>query len=231
MKKLEQYHQNLLDEQGKEAITQRLIQQKFDRDFRKQFEGELKKRGVNREEPTRFRSIFNNRWLAVAAGLSLLITAFFLFRNSFNSPALQLAQGHLDNLNIMADQIVSRKGGDIADEWKTKANNAFLSKDYNTAITWFNRLKNEGKADAFDYFYLGISFLLNKPNDMQQAILNLENARTLGKELNQEIDWVLALAYLKNGQEEIAKKQLQIIIDNEQYMDEAAKKLLKALEL
>ncbi|MCB0644639.1 MAG: hypothetical protein KDC44_23505 [Phaeodactylibacter sp.] len=231
MKPIQKYAEDRLSAEEKEQITRQLIRQKFEQDLKQSWAAQLEEKGLLREPLQRSPLLKPGVWLSIAAGLALFLVAFFLLRGLFNPSVEQLAQRHLAELGIMADQLAVRKGSETTDAWKVEANTAYLEGNYEAALSDFQRLVDAGAADGYDRFYLGICYLLKKEQLPGPAIEQLKLAQAQEGDLRQEIDWVLALAYTKNAEYEKAERLLQQIISNKQYMQQQAAELLRALKV
>lgn len=229
MKPIQKYAEDRLSAEEKEQVTRQLIRQKFEEDLRKDWASQLAARGINRQLPLRTRLLRLRLALPIAAGLALCIAALFLLRGYFNPSLEQLAQQHLDELGIMADQLVVRKGSETTDTWKVEANTAYLDGNYEAAITAFQHLLEAGTADGYDRFYLGLSYLLQAEQHPDAAIEQLKLAQAQEVDLAQEIDWILALAYTRNAELEQAERLLLKIVNNGQYKQQQAAEMLRYL--
>ena len=233
MNQLRKYLNGQMEAGEMEEYTGLLIQKKFDQDQKESWGRILKDQyGVERKNATKnkVRSL-SVRWIVgIAASFLLIIVSFFIVKQSSESPSQQLADQYIETLSIMADQSVHRKGQFQEETTRIKANEAYINKDFEEAIHHWQELQLNGHANSYDLFYMGVSYLRQKKSAPEQTISLLETIKEQAPGLVQEINWVLSLAYIKSGQLDKARLQLEAIVDNEAYMDEAARKLLIALE-
>ena len=227
--RLDKYLNNRMTPEEMEKYTESLLHKKFDKERKAEWAKVLEEQyGVSRKQAsaknTRLHSL---RWvIGVAASMLLLIVVFFLINTPSNSSSQQLADEYIQTLPIMADQLIFRKGDALKEEARIKANEAYINNNFEGAIGYWEELKLKDKANRYDQFYLGISYLRQKKSNPTQAIFLLEKAREQAPELIQETNWVLALAYLKANQLDKAYTLFQLIVDENAYMASEAKKLL-----
>ena len=233
MENLNKYFSGDLDDDQNEEVTARLIQQKFDEEAREEWGDYLREKHSLTRTPEK-RTIGKRRTLlryvaGIAASVLLLIAAIYLFQQNQSPAYHKMAVKYTQSLPIMADQIAFRKGNQDVDDIRLKANEAFADQEYEKSILLWDQLNKLQPLKHFDLFYLGTSYLLQDLPAPKKAIQNLKLATTKSKELQHEINWVLALAYLHDHQLELAKDMLEKIISNQQFMVPEASALLEVL--
>ena len=233
MNNLNKYTKGNYTEAEFEAFSEQLITQKLDRDKRKEWEYKLKERyGVERTSTKENFPFFGKKpWIiisSIAASLLLLI-AFFFILPAINTPKyLQATNKHIDNLSIMGDQSVIRKGTQNVELIRKQATLAYMNKDYSKSIQLWESMVNTQKATGLDFFYLALCQLRKSSPAPQQTIQALLKARSLnGPE--EEINWILSLAYIKTEELEKAKSLLSEIVNKDAYQATAAKEILGLL--
>ena len=216
-----------------EAFSEQLITQKLDRDKRKEWTYKLKERyGVERASSIEEKPSFGKKqWIiisSIAASLLLLVSFFFVLP-AINTPAyLQAVNQQIDNLSIMGDQSVIRKGPQDVELTRKQANLAYMNKEYAKSIQLWEAMVTTNQATGLDFFYLALCQLQKSPPAPQRTIQALLKAKTLnGPE--EEINWILALAYVKAEEIDQAKILLARIVKDQAYQAPAAKKILDLL--
>ena len=231
MENLNKYLRNELGEEQAERMTASLIQQKFDEESKKDWGQFLEQQhGITRQpNPAPKRSHFFRYVTGIAASLLLLIAAtYWLTRDQ--APAYQkMAISYTQSLPVMADQMAFRKGSQDMNAIRLKANEAFADQEYEKAILLWSQLDQIEPLGHFDLFYLGTSCLLQPSPDPEKAIIYLQQSSAISNDLQHETNWVLALAYLQDHQLESAKKLLEKIVSDQQFMVQEAAELLEAL--
>ena len=216
-----------------EAFSEQLIAQKLDRDKRKEWEHKLKERygvertGLNEEKP----AFGKKQWIitsSIAAALLLLISFFFILP-AINTPAyLQAVNQQIDNLSIMGDQSVIRKGPQNVELTRKQANLAYMNKNYSKSIQLWEAMVATNQATGLDFFYLALCQLQKSPPAPQKTIQTLLKAKALNGP-QEEINWILALAYVKAEELDKAKILLAEIVKDQAYQATAAKEILGLL--
>ena len=232
MKNLRKYAEGTLEKEEADRLGGALIRQELDRQYRQKWGAKLEKEyGVFRQKAADKRRVlsFWKKGLAIAATVALLATAIWLLFPAGPISYQQLATSYIENLPIMADQGVFRKGTVEETELRLQANAAFAAKNYEEAIRFWTAIEDQGSLTDYDRFYLGTSYLLDDPAMASRAVDYLSNLSEIPAELEQERDWVLALAYIRTDQLVEGKSLLQKIVQNQQYMATDAEELLPLL--
>jgi hypothetical protein len=232
MSQLRKYLNKELDERDFDRFTQLLVEKKFDREKKEEWARLLKdNHNIQRQNggssPTIRRSL---RWsLAAAATVALLIASVVFWPRTSSPNYQQLAEQYVRELPVMADQLVFRKGQFQEDASRIKANEAYIEQDFVTAIQQWELLISHQKANNYDRFYLGVSYLRTTPSQPEKALALLQEAQSTTPELRQEINWIMALAYIRTDQLTKAQSLLQTIVQNDEYMSAKAAQLLQEL--
>lgn len=233
MKKIEKYLEETLGEQEVEEITQHLIKNKFDKETRNRWAKKLKEEHQidrSKEQPTLKRFFrFGPKLLSVAAGLLLLLGAFWIYQTIQPPSVDNRVALHLDNDKLTYN--VARKDTAIQPEIREKFSEAFNQENYALASRLGEDLLNQQYANSDDYFFIGLSHLYQEK--WAKSIDLLENAKQLAGEKGRfvdEMNWFLSLAYIKIGNEPEARRLLQQIVEKKAWHSEEAAALLKALQ-
>jgi Flp pilus assembly protein TadD len=127
---------------------------------------------------------------------------------------------------------LTRKGeAESTETLRLEMAEAYNAKKYEQAINLGNQLVQTSNQQIDDLFFLGLSHLYQ--GELSSAISFLELARQSGEKdgrFQEEIDWYLAIAYLKNEDWAFAKSLLVKIAEKEQWNEATARTLLKKLE-
>lgn len=233
MKNLNAFLNDEMDDDEMEQYTKDILYQKFDEENRAELSQILAREyGVERTQNTakRFRLKPLYQVAAVAASLALLIGLFFFLRGTSTPSYEQLATTYILDLPIMSDQLVARKDDTAVEALRLNASEAYINQDFTKAVGYYNQLIDQGAANAYDQFYLGVSYLRKSPSAPQQTIDLLTQVQADIPAFQQEINWVMSLAYLKNNQRQEAKVLLEQIVDQQAYMAKSAERLLEALK-
>jgi hypothetical protein len=201
-KELEDFHQKLnLDAEFK---TEFEFQKSVQSAIKSKERAEIKNLIAGFEKPQK-----RNFWwkYAVAAIVVIVgggvILQHFLTKNSSSELYLSYYQTYP---NVIAPNV----RGESEDNLKTKAFAAYDAGDFQTASQLFGELKTQINED-YAVFYEGVSNLeINKP-DKTIALFENKKFRGSTNSLEDYRQWYLALAYLKTGNNENAKKILSEI--------------------
>jgi len=233
MNNLKKYIRGNYTEAEFETFSEQLITQKLNRDKRNEWEHKLKENyGVERTSPFEGKTTFGKKqWIIVSsiAASLLLLVSFFFIMPAINTPAyLQAVNQQIDNLSIMGDQSVIRKGPQNVELTRKQANLAYMNKNYEKSIQLWEAMILANQATGLDFFYLALCQLQKTPPAPQKTIQTLLKAKTLnGPE--EEINWILALAYVKAEEIDKAKTLLAEIVKEKAYQATAAKEIFDLL--
>ncbi len=235
MKNLEKYKRDMtLSEQELDTITRDLLKGKFNEERRNSWKSKLAaQHDVERtssattiemkpKDRGRLRPLYIIS--AIAATIALLLVVLPLFQSSGTSPQ-QLAMEYLEK--PFPHNAVR---GDEVSTTRLRATEAYNEQNFGAAMQQYNTLIASEEAEVGDYFYLGLSELYTEQYPL--AVQHLEQAQALaasGKEFQQEIDWYLSLAYLQAEHTAKAKTLLQQIVNNKQWKQADAIKLLEQI--
>lgn len=214
-----------------EKISEQLINAKLDRDKKKTWKQKLQDeyKVYRKANPTKTNQRKLFPWLMAAAVAILLgVVLFLIFPQADQNPQ-QLAQRYIQDLSIMADQTSMRKGMETVGEIRRAANLTYSEQAYDESISLWEQLIESDSVLGTDYLYLGLCHLKKTEAEPPKSIELFKKARTF-KVSEEEVDWVLALAYLQVGDLEAGRRELSKIIDNQQYQAMKAIKLMKAIE-
>jgi tetratricopeptide (TPR) repeat protein len=170
------------------------------------------------EKPkTKVVNMARRKWLGLVGVAAAAALLFFIF-NPFNSPDL-----YRQYSNPTAISLVDKS--DVINNAR-EAEMAFNAGDYKKAYAFLSSYLSKNREDMQAYLAKGIAATeIGNYKEAEQILQNISNGKTL---LKQEGTWYLALMYLKKGEIEKAKLQLQKIpAANNRY--EKAKSLLQDL--
>ncbi len=233
------YFEGSLSEKELEEFNNLL---KTDEDFFADFEFQKELQlSLKKEERREIKQMFNEitetekpntpkvirlRPLMAAASIALLVglgSWFFLF-NKPNYDTNQLYNTHF----VPYDNVVHpiERGNQLVD-LKTRAFTAYENEEYVVALELFKELHTE-QSDSYIDFYTAI--VLMQLQNHKEAIPLLKGYIENDGALKGRASWYLALSYLKTGAWTKSKEQLNIVVINNSYKADEARKLLEALE-
>lgn len=167
------------------------------------------------------KSKFNWNQLSIAASIVLLVSVGWLGYNSLFG--LDYDDYYNSNYNQYPNTVVNITRSDSNQSLERKAFVAYESGDIVSAIKYFNELKKDKNLEYLN-FYLAQSYL--KQDNLSKAIEFFEKNISEGKVFTAESYWYNALAYLKKEDKINAKKYLEKLVTDYEYMNSEAKILL-----
>lgn len=204
-----------------ESISEKLIQAKFDRDKRKDWEQRLKNDFGVEKETNQKKLIFPFAKLAIAAAIiciaGIVTYSIAIFTTSSYGTVVNES---IENLISLDNQAVVTRGDETIDNQFSEAITAYKNKEYDKSIiSWEaivtnENIKENGKGTA--YYNLALCYLQKETSAPQKAIEYLLEARKT-KTIAEEANWALALAYLRADQKEKSKEILQKIVEEKAY--------------
>lgn len=164
------------------------------------------------------------KW-AVAAVLIGVISVF----------AVRLLSGKSQGTNLYADyfQILPhpdqqvRSSGEESLTWEQKAVEAYEKEDFAQAIEMYEQVLTHEPNNPKHILFLGISYL--NVNQVDMAIDVFAKRVPKGTQYDQDIQWYLALAYIKKEDFGTARLLLQGLASKEGYYQEQALMLVEKL--
>ena len=179
-------------------------------------------------EKTPILSIRTAIW--ALSGIAAIFLAI-LFVNH-NKQSNNLNQLYADFYKPLAEEVGASRGSNDISETDNllliDGLNLYSHGKYAEALTKFNQISEASQRSVS--VFSAISLL--ETDKAKQAVQQLETAISdygEGWEYYQDAQWYLALAYLKNKQEEGAEKILKFIVTSDRYYAKQASELLKQL--
>lgn len=147
-------------------------------------------------------------FMRAAAVLFIGVAGFLVFEYTSTT-----TQSEYNNNFVIYHEIVNR-----GDSSFNSLAAAYNGGNYDNAITIFNSIKNKNQHDYFiaAQCYLIVNNVSGAINAFK-AVENL-NSKSLEKNFEQETDYYLMLAYIKNGDIELAEQKLHKINANKQHL-------------
>jgi TolA-binding protein len=230
---LKKYLNNELTPIKAERVEKQLLTQLLDKKQRNHWDKLLQEEGVERDSiPLEVRKTqqtakivtFNPRpmlWKA-AAGAFLVAGSWFLMRPASTNPVEVYAAEM--QAAIKAPEV--RLGDAPVADWQ-QAKTAYADKDFKTAGDLLQKVSQSGKATVEQQYYLGLSRFFQKNPDYNAAINAFLQAQKGGWVGEDELNWLLGLAYLKKGDKANAQKTLEALAAKNGYKAKEARELLK----
>jgi predicted nucleic acid-binding Zn-ribbon protein len=217
-------YQQTVDIEQKEKLMQKAIISLNDLDKRRDWETKLALQYDVKRTASKNRVIPLNiiKIMAVAASLLVLVVAAnqYLFHPS---TPMMMAENLLESTNITHPGVL--KGVGMSDESnRVIAIQAYDKKDYQTALSFFELLKDK---TVEDNFFEAISQL--HTGKYALAIEKLTEVQNSTGAYDQETKWLIGISHVLNGQHQDAINVLSTIQPNE-WQYESAQKLMKKLK-
>jgi tetratricopeptide (TPR) repeat protein len=166
--------------------------------------------------------LWRNTWLQMAAGLSLLAVAVYLLWPRTQEPATLYAEYFEPYPNIIMPTV--RGVLETDSTLKAQAYRAYDRQEYTQAISLFEQLREKDEAVLL---YLGNSYLaLSQP---QKALPLFEKVVNEYEVFDEQAEWYLAVTYLKLEDREKATAALQKVVARESSYKTKAQQILKKL--
>lgn len=193
-----------------DSIFEGLLKEKNDEDLKYRWSTLLDfHHDIQRNKEEKETGIFhfqNLKILLVAACISLLIAIPF-FSNSAEDPQTMALQ-YLNDQEILHPGI--SKGTATENKTRILAIQSFNSKNYETAIGYYQNLET---INTEDKYYYGLALLKNEK--YIEALQQFESSAADSDRFQQELNWYQSLAYLLAGDSEKAEEVLQRIRPDE----------------
>lgn len=162
-------------------------------------------------------------WLPIAASVSLIVVAAWFFLTKATKPEELFAQYFEVYPNVEAPIY---RDSSVADSLPAKdlAFRHYAEEDFEGAIALFESI---AEPDEGTRFYLGMSYLAK--GDAGKAIEVFQNLRSEAVDYKTQIDWFLALAFIKNDDAQNAAALLKELAASGTAYEERSRAILKAL--
>lgn len=186
------------------------------------FEEELKSKGKVRHLKTDKPTSSYKKWLAAACILVIVGIGLMFFFNK--STPEQLYYAHFEAYPNVVNPIIR------GESETTLANKTFIAYEkgeYEKAITGLSQLYEQTGKGHFLLYQASALLEIGKP---EKAIPLLKKQLALDDAFSEKSRWYLALAYLKTGETEKAKRLFKEISSENSYKTEEAKSILSELE-
>lgn len=215
-----------LSEEELESVSEQLIQAKFDREKRKTWEERLKNEYGVEKEAVQKKRFFTFSKLAIAAAIVCIAGIVTYSMAIFGSSSYEtIVKESIENLLSIDNHAVVIRGDETMNAEVSAAISAYKNKEYDKSIARWEAIIATGKMNGTSQYNLALCYLQKETSEPQKAIQYLLEARKV-KTVQQEVNWALALAYLKVNQKENAKEILQEIIQAKAYKYKKAEILL-----
>lgn len=174
------------------------------------------------------RSLWNRRLaIGIAAAILILLAGIWVFQPQTTDSSALFTE------NFQAYPPPARLRGESTQNqiWDA-ARTAYLQQDYTQAAQQFEALLAQDSIQQPLYlvhFYAGISQLAQFPPQLPAAIDHLRFVAATDSDYYQPSQWYLALAYLRNGEEDKAKALLEKMAAEGSYRKSAVEGLLEEL--
>ncbi|AXG71588.1 type III secretion low calcium response chaperone LcrH/SycD [Kordia sp. SMS9] len=211
-----------------EAISEELIQAKFDREKKTKWSQQLKEQyGVEKQPAkTKYRFLFSK--VAIAAIL-VCVAGIVASVILFSKPSYETVLNEsIENLVTIDNQAIVTRGNEVEKTQMVAALEAYNNKKYDESIRIWQQLVALGENKGTAEYNLALCYLQKEPVELAVVIKNLKIA-VQTKTVQPEANWALALAYLKANQKEAATEILQEIIRAKAYKYKKAAQFIELL--
>lgn len=166
-----------------------------------------------------------NYILYLAAASIIIFIVVFQFLKHQNTSQTELYYRYVNYQDLPS--FVTRSSS-VSSNVLVEAENHFEQQDYQASIDKFSSALNKENADARIYIYLGLANSeLEKYKEAERILDRLINSDLVD---SQKGYWYKALMYLKMGEVESAKNELNFIIKNQSFNYRKAQDLLEQLD-
>jgi tetratricopeptide (TPR) repeat protein len=233
---LKKYLNNELTPIKAERVEKQLLTQLLDKKQRSHWEHLLEAEGIQRDSlPEEPKSVpqtakivtFNPRpmmWKA-AVGAFLVAGSWFLLRPATPNP-LEAYAAEMQAVIKTPEVRMGQNPSAPELDWQ-QARTAYAAKDFKKAGDELQKIVQSGNATTEQKYYLGLSRFFQQNPDYKVAIATFLQVQKEGWIGEDEVNWLLALAYLKNGDKENAQKTLEALVAKNGYKANEARLLLK----
>lgn len=232
MKLFEKYKKDQgLDPLELEKVSEELIKAGLDHQKKEDWSQKLaQEHGFKRPGPPTKTFRLIPLLLKVAAAITLVIGVYLIIPKGNTTDTLQAQlQLALQEEALAHSQV--RKGESNAKAKQKAFIKAYTDEEYKTAVQLGTELLQNPANDRIENtFYLALShFYLQDFEAASQLLTPLAQDIQPGGRFEQETKWFLSIAYLKIGQENLARPLLEELKENQGWKSEAAGQFLKLL--
>ena len=210
----------------------RAIEEHHDQTFREmlgEFEEEIMQDAQETEEEENRKVIpisgkkkrFDRKWLAAASVIILLGIGIFY---NLNRP-VTTEELFLSNFEPYPNVVFPIERGSSESDAKTIAFSAYEREDYEAAIAGFDSLYSETGESHYLFYKANALIALHRSDEAIPLLIQYSES---GDQLSEKSGWYLAMAYLDNGDREMAGKVIDSLIANEIYMGNEATDLMSS---
>lgn len=161
------------------------------------------------------KSSFNTNYILRIAAVLMLVSGvgwYFISNNTAGNETQFLA--------LLSSQNPEQLQG-VADE-RTAWTQAYRDKNYQNVIDYVSKKTEQSPEEVY---YLGLSYVITK--QYEKAIEQFTKKSILDSVYVEKANWALALVYLKQKNDDLAKPLLEKIAGSDSEFSEKAKELLK----
>lgn len=170
--------------------------------------------------------IFMNVYKLAAAACIIGVLSITTYRIFFTKKSVSEEQIYASYFKPLTNVDANVRGeNDNSDE--TKAANAYENEDYFEALNFYQKLVANNPKNVKNNLFLGISYLAT--NQPKKAIVVLQTI-TQSEEYHFDIQWYLALAYIKNKEIQNAQANLNNLTKEENYYQKEAQEIIEKLD-
>ncbi len=170
--------------------------------------------------------IFMNVYKLAAAACIIGILSITTYRIFYVKKSVNEEQIYASYFKPLTNTDATVRGENDDSEEK-KAANAYENEDYFEALNMYQKLVSNNPKNVKNNLFLGISYLAT--NQSKKAIDVLRTI-TQSEEYHFDIQWYLALAYIKNKEIQNAQSTLSNLTNEENYYQKEAQEIIEKLD-
>jgi hypothetical protein len=212
---IEKYMKEELSTAESEKVEAALIKEMFVQEQKTEW-----KKRIAQERASPLSVIWRKPAISSAIAAMLLL-GIALFVYSQKEPAIDLADAYLKEKLYEPQNYMGEK---TSEDFWTEAKEAYRNNQYEKTVSSITQISEKTEEQ---FFCLGLAFIYQKTPNYDLAAQAFLNTRTKGTNYRHETAWYLSLAYLKAGNKEKAKKELERIVATNGWNVENAKKILE----
>jgi tetratricopeptide (TPR) repeat protein len=169
-----------------------------------------------RAEQTSMRVVHRKPMLTMLKAASVLLVVgvgFWFFQNNSTPQYLKLTTDYLAETPAYGSTKLGGTSMTTIEEYEASAKAAYAKGDYEKVVIALSNIisnSEDSKITPEHLYYLSISLMHQKSPDYTKAIQNFQKVQQKSPNFNlYEVNWQLALAYIKTNQFDLARAALQ----------------------
>ena len=191
---------------------------------RKELLGTLKEIESNRKEKQKSGTKHQILYLAIAAGIALLVTFYIVIENTLQKSPAVIAEAYYEPYPALYGYTTRGEQNPKTDF--EKAMNYYESSNYKEALKLLTDMKDPEKQELINFYLANTYLALDQFEDCESIYKDIMNN---GETFQSQAEWFLAIAYLKDDKVDQAVPLLQDLVSKNSDFSEKSDKLLKSI--